>query len=43
MAENMMNQAHKATNEAYREGYDLIFGKKEQLGPQEPAGEQDGD
>lgn len=25
MAENLMNKDHKATNDAYREGYDRIF------------------
>jgi len=29
MAENMMNSAHKSTNDKYREEYDRIFrGKK---------------
>ena len=27
-AENMMNSAHKASNEAYRSNYDRIFGTK---------------
>ena len=27
MAENLMNQAHKATNQHYREHYERIFGK----------------
>jgi len=27
MAENMMNKAHKATNEEYRNGFDRIFRK----------------
>ena len=26
MSENLMNTAHKATNKAYREGWDRIFG-----------------
>ena len=26
MADNLMNKDHKATNDAYREGYDRIFG-----------------
>lgn len=29
MAENMMNKAHKATNENYRNNYDETFRKKE--------------
>ena len=28
MAENLMNSAHKATNEKYREHYDDIFRKR---------------
>lgn len=28
MAENMMNSAHKATNERYRNEYDRIFKKQ---------------
>lgn len=28
MAENMMNKEHKASNEAYREGWDRIFIKE---------------
>ena len=27
MSENLMNSAHKATNEKYREGWDRIFKK----------------
>ena len=27
MAKNLMNKAHKATNKAYRKGYDRIFKK----------------
>lgn len=29
MAENLMNQEHKSTNEAYRKNYDRIFRKNE--------------
>ena len=29
MKENLMNSAHKATNDTYRDNYDRIFGKKE--------------
>lgn len=28
MSENLFNSSHKATNDKYREGYDRIFGKE---------------
>lgn len=28
MAENLMNSAHKATNQQYRDNWDATFGKK---------------
>jgi hypothetical protein len=32
-----MNGAHKATNEAYRDGYDLTFKKDAKVSPRFPA------
>lgn len=28
MAENMMNPAHKATNDRYRSNYDAVYGRR---------------